>query len=127
MTSDNTKAGDLQVGSVSQNFVNNVNIVAVHLNYWNTYGETQVDITYKGKTARFMVLDLCDDKDCADKKCCTANMNWNGNNFLLDVDASAAQRVWGVVDGENTLKDSATWAPVPNSRVDFNALQARYP
>jgi len=125
MSFDNTYPGDLYVGRVSQKFVNNVNIVAVHSKYWATYGKTQVDITYLGKTARFVVLDLCADTDCGG--CCTANLNWNNNGFLLDVDSSAARRVWGIVNAENTLKVSATYKPVANSKVDFAALKAKYP
>ena len=105
--------------------VNNVNIVAVHSKYWSTYGKTQVDITYLRKTARFVVLDLCADTDC--DGCCTANLNWNRNGFLLDVDSTAARRVWGISNAENTLKASATYKPVANSKVDFAALKAKYP
>jgi hypothetical protein len=125
MSSDNTSPGTLAVGKVSRNFVNNVNIVAVHSQLWSTYGSTQVDITYNGRTGRFVVLDMCADSDC--NGCCTANMNWSNNGFLLDVDSSAAQRVWGVSNAENTLKASATFKPVPNSRVSFEALKRQYP
>ena len=125
MSDDNTNPGDLYVGRVSQNFVNNVNIVAVHSRYWSAYRNTLVDITYLGKTARFVVLDKCADTDCGG--CCTANLNWNSNGFLLDVDSSAARRVWGIANAENTLQATATYTPVANSRVDFNALKARYP
>jgi hypothetical protein len=125
MSFDNTAPGDLYVGRVSQNFVNNVNIVAVHSKFWSTYGYTQVDITFNGKTGRFVVLDLCADTDCGG--CCTANMNWNNNGFLLDIDSAAARRVFGISNAENTLKASATFTAVPNSRVDFAALKRQYP
>lgn len=85
----------------------------------------QVDITRGGKTGRFVVLDLCSDSDC--DGCCTQNMNSFGAGFLLDVDAAAARRVWGISGAENSLFELATWAPVPNSRVDFNSLKRQYP
>jgi len=127
MSFDNTNPGDLYVGHVSQTFVNNVNIVAVHSMFWSTYQYTYVDITYKGITGRFAVLDLCSDGDCPDGQCCTVNMNYNNNGFLLDVDSAAALRVWGISNAENTLYDSATFVQVPNVRVDFAALQKQYP
>lgn len=125
MSYDNTSPGALYVGQVSQNFVNNVNIVAVHSKFWSTYGYTQVDITYGGRTGRFVVLDLCADTDCGG--CCTANMNYNNNGFLLDIDSAAARRVFGISKAENTLYVTASFSPVPNSRVDFAALKRLYP
>jgi hypothetical protein len=125
MSFDNTNPGDLFVGKVSQNFVNNVNIVAVHERDWAKYGNTAVDITYNGRTARFFVLDLCADKDCSG--CCTANANFNGNGFLLDLDQSGARRAFGVSNAHQSLKASATFKPVTNLRVDFAALKRQYP
>jgi len=124
MSTDNTAPGELTDGLVSQNFVNNVNIVAVHSIHWEQYKYLPLDITYNGVTGRFIVLDLCSDSDC--DGCCTANMNMAGNGFLTDVDSSAARRVWGLINAENTLEASAIFK-VAGARIDPNALKDTYP
>jgi hypothetical protein len=125
MSFDNTNPGDLAEHHVSQNFVNNVNIVAVHSRNWAAYKYLQIDITYKGKTGRFIVMDYCSDDGCSG--CCSHNAAYNSNNFLTDVDASAAQRIWGWVSAEDSLKDSATFKVVSNNKVNVDALIAQYP
>lgn len=123
MTSDNTSPGALAEFQVSQNFVNNVNIVAVHSKDWAAYKYSQLDITYNGKTGRFVVMDYCADTDCGG--CCTANANAYGYNFLTDIDSSAAQRVFGISNAENALNARATFALL--GKVDPNALVRQYP
>jgi hypothetical protein len=120
MSTDNTSPGALAEYQVTQNFVNRVNVVAVHSMHWQQYKYLPLDITYKGATARFIVMDYCSDSDCGG--CCTTNMNYNGNGFLADVDSTAALRVWGIANAENTLYDSATFQVASSQPVDVEAL-----
>lgn len=93
MSFDNTSPGALADYQASQNFVDNVNIVAVHSRNLQAYKYLQLDITYKGKTGRFVVMDFCSDSDCGG--CCSQNAAYKNNGFLADVDSSAARRIWG--------------------------------
>ena len=124
MSYDNTSPGALAEHSVTQNFVNNVNIVAVHSQDWAKYKYIPVDITYLGKTGRFVVMDYCSDSDC--DGCCTKNMNMNNNGFLTDVDSTAALKVWGIANAEDTLNDSATFKVVSWQQVNVAALLSTY-
>jgi hypothetical protein len=122
MSSDNTSPGALAEYQVTLNFVNSVNVVAVHSRDWATYKYAQLTITYKGRTGVFIVADYCSDKDCGG--CCTANANYKGNGFLTDVDSTAARRVFGVSKAEDFLYDSATFTL--GSKVDFAAMVRKY-
>jgi hypothetical protein len=62
----------------------------------------------------------------AEGACCTRNANLYGADFLIDIDAAAVKRAFGVIDAKNTLEDKATFTPVPNCKVDFAALQANW-
>lgn len=68
----------------------------------------QVEISYQGRSGLFQVWDYCADSDC--DGCCTQNMQ--GTNFLLDIDSSAAKRVFNINNAENTLYGKATFRRV---------------
>jgi hypothetical protein len=56
----------------------------------------------------FQVWDYCADSDC--KGCCTKNQQ--GTGFLLDIDSTAAQRVFGVKNAENSLYTKALFKKI---------------
>ena len=128
MSNDNTSPGALVEYQVTQNFVDNVNVVAVHSQHWEQYKYLPLSITYKGVTGRFIVMDYCSDSDCQpdDRNCCTNNMNLESNGFLTDVDSTAAKNIWGIANAEGSLKDSATFQLDSTQQVDVAALIRQY-
>jgi len=92
MTDDNTSPGELNEWNVNQRFVDEIKVVAVHEDDWEKYKYAEIDIKHGGVTGTFQVWDYCSDED-QDGSC---SKNRGGNGFLLDVDFSAAKRVFGV-------------------------------
>jgi len=100
--SDNTAKGALNQWKIKKDFP--LNVVAVHQRDWKAYQGKKVKITYKGKSAEFIVLDYCADKDCSPKGCCTKNAKMgHPKPFLLDMDSRAVTKTWGIEKPEDTF------------------------
>eukprot|EP01089_Gocevia_fonbrunei_P012422 TRINITY_DN2941_c0_g1_i1.p1 TRINITY_DN2941_c0_g1~~TRINITY_DN2941_c0_g1_i1.p1 ORF type:complete len:154 (-),score=37.38 TRINITY_DN2941_c0_g1_i1:116-577(-) len=111
MSDDNTSPGAVAGypdGTLTRKFVDKINIVAVHSDDWAKYQFHTLKITFGGKSGLFQVWDYCADSDC--DGCCTINRANYG--FLLDIDSSAAKRVFGISDAENNLDSHCVWEDV---------------
>ena len=68
-------------------------IAAVHKKDFEAYKDTTLEIQVGNKKPfKVRIVDLCADKDCSDKVCCTRNANRNGAGFLIDLHARTADR-----------------------------------
>lgn len=126
MSSDNTAKGALAEWKVTKAFTDKVNVVAVHQRDWPKMKYHKVRIGMKGKTGDFVVADYCADKDCGG--CCTKNAAKFGNKMLLDMDAAAIQRIWGIKGAEKFLTEKGTYeiGDVVNVRTDWPKMGAKW-
>lgn len=132
MSSDNTAVGALNEWRITdKNFINKVNIAAVHSEDWKNwqYKVVRVSATINGryKTADFQIWDYCRDKDCVkgDENCCTNNKRMNNNGFLLDLESAAVKRIWGMSNSENHLLQDASFKLV-GSGSNYEAIAKKW-
>ncbi len=129
LTDDNTRSGDVaEFTGVGRSMVNVVNMAAVHSGDWPSWKYKWVEVKYKSyPVVRFQIWDLCADRDCEsdDRNCCTNNREMNGNGFLLDLEANAVRRVWGIRNSEDNLLDSAMFRLV-GSGSEYKATAKRF-
>ena len=69
------------------------NIVSVHSDDFKTWKNRWVRISYNNRFIDCKVIDMCKDSDTFNKKQCSKNRDWNGNNFLLDIEVHTARRL----------------------------------
>ncbi|MCK9523366.1 MAG: hypothetical protein M0R76_10045 [Proteobacteria bacterium] len=73
------------------------NIIAVHQKDFEAYKGKTLRLRQGANTIDARVYDLCSDSDCGG--CCTRNANYNGHNFLIDVEIYTYNRM-GAIHGE---------------------------
>lgn len=82
---------------MSENWVSNNNIVAVHMKDWSWMGSKNINLRQGSNTISATVYDACSDSDC--NGCCTANLG--GDGFLIDVEKYT---MWRFGSGSGTVE-----------------------
>ena len=82
-------------GQMSEEWVSQHNIIAVHEKDWNQYKLKTFRLRMNGSTIDAVVYDMCSDSDC--DGCCTENAGEIG--FLIDIEKYTRERFDGNGDG----------------------------
>ena len=82
-------------GQMSEEWVSQHNIIAVHEKDWNQYKLKTFRLRMNGSTIDAVVYDMCSDSDC--DGCCTENAGDIG--FLIDIEKYTRERFDGNGDG----------------------------
>ena len=82
-------------GQMTEEWVSQHNIIAVHEKDWNQYKLKTFRLRMKGSTIDAVVYDMCSDSDC--DGCCTENAGEIG--FLIDIEKYTRERFDGNGDG----------------------------
>lgn len=67
-------------------------------------------------TPATQVLDMCDDNDTPHKNQCTLNSQKYGCNFLLDIEAYTAKRLFGANTNPDQVEKKVLWQVVGQGR-----------
>ena len=103
---------------MSKEWVKSQNIVSVNKPDFKKYKNNLVSIKdpSSGNTITAQVLDLCDDNDTPHKNQCTLNSQKYGCNFLLDIEAYTAKRLFGANTNPDQVEKKVLWQVVGQGR-----------
>jgi hypothetical protein len=105
---DDPNAGSvMEFSGLGPDFYDHVDMAAVDMSDWGSDKYHWIDVNWNGQVRRVGVWDACRNEDCPDgNQCCTENKTrFATPGYLVDVESTTAQRLWGVADAENTLQD----------------------
>ncbi|HTJ42250.1 MAG TPA: hypothetical protein VL463_09170 [Kofleriaceae bacterium] len=105
---DDPNAGSvMEFRGLTDPFYDHVDMAAVDMSDWDGDKYHWIDVDREGVIGRVGVWDACANDDCPDgQQCCTDNKQLFAQpGYLVDVETRTAERLWGVSDGEDTLRD----------------------
>jgi hypothetical protein len=92
---------------VTRDFLDHVNVVAIHEDDWGRGRYRNYELRVGSKTVRVQAWDLCSDRD--DPACSRNKTKYAHPGYLFDMEARTARRLLGIGNAEDHLMQKVSF------------------